>query len=33
MLEWEWERMGTFLYATTRMGWEWEYDHGNGIEK
>ena len=42
MREWEWEGMeinillregkGMFLYNTMRMGWELEYDHGNGSE-
>ena len=27
------EGMGMFLYTTMGMGKEWEYGHGNGIEK
>ena len=26
------EEIGTFLYATMGMGWEWEYGLGNGRE-
>ena len=25
-----WEGMGMLLYITMRMGWGWEYVHGNG---